>query len=466
MNKITKRLICLFVAVQAFIGCGKFLDVNENPNEPEFVQENMILRPVEYDFAHNLIAGWGTITANHFLQIIALNQTVPNVGTYLYSPVDANDSWGYAYITCLQNLSMLNGQAEENGNSAYAGIAKVLTAYTIGYATDMWGDVPFSEALEGTNILHPRYDSQEEIYQQIQALLDQGISELQQATGMLPGADDYFYGGNISNWIKAAYTLKARYYMHLTKAPGHNAQEQATLALSALENGLTASTEDMTMDYPGDAATRNRWYISFLPDQTIVMSSKTVDTLVNRADPRLPFLVSRSAVGNDYNGRVIGTVGIGSFDTYSRGGSFYAGIGSSVYLLNYTEALFLMAEATLITSGVEAAQVIYDEAIRTDMAKVGVTDENEVNAYLDARGTLNSQNALQRIMEEKAIANFLSPENFNDWRRTGYPTLSPVPNALSAMPRRLIYPQRELANNPQPQHANDNLTTRVWWDTE
>ncbi|WP_255501803.1 SusD/RagB family nutrient-binding outer membrane lipoprotein [Olivibacter sp. SDN3] len=466
MNKIIKLLMCFFVITQALPGCKKFLDVNENPNEPETVQENMMLRPIELNFADNLIAGWGTITANHFMQAIALNQTVPNVGTYLYSPVDANDPWGYAYITCLQNLSLLNQQAEENGNSSYAGIAKVLMAYTLGYTTDMWGDIPYTEALEGTEALHPAYDSQEEIYQQIQLLLDQGIAQLTEASGILPEADDYYYGGNTANWIKAAYTLKARYYMHLTKAPGHNAQEQANLALTALEKGFTANEEDMKMIYPGDAATRNRWYVAFLPDQTIVMSTKTVDTLVNREDPRLPLLVSRSAVGNNYNGRAIGTSGIGSFDTYSRGGSYYAGIGSSVYLLNYTEALFLRAEATLITAGAEAAQAIYEEAIRADMAKLGISDENAINQYLAARGTLTGENALERIMEEKTVANFLSPENFNDWRRTGYPILSPVPNALSAMPRRLIYPQRELANNPQPQHSGNNLTLRVWWDTE
>jgi hypothetical protein len=68
-------------------------------------------------------------------------------------------------------------------------------------------------------------------------------------------------------------------------------------------------------------------------------------------------------------------------------------------------------------------------------------------------------------MEEKKIADFLSIENFTDWRRTGYPVLQPVLNALSAIPRRLIYPQVEINTNAQPQQSA-KLTDRVWWDAQ
>ncbi|HSC38821.1 MAG TPA: SusD/RagB family nutrient-binding outer membrane lipoprotein, partial [Chitinophagaceae bacterium] len=96
-------------------------------------------------------------------------------------------------------------------------------------------------------------------------------------------------------------------------------------------------------------------------------------------------------------------------------------------------------------------------------AKLGLdTTSAGVLTYIAAR-PLTTANALQRIMEEKNIANFLNMENYNDWRRTGYPVLTPVTGALSAIPRRMLYPQSEILTNPQPQQTA-LATDRVWWD--
>ena len=97
------------------------------------------------------------------------------------------------------------------------------------------------------------------------------------------------------------------------------------------------------------------------------------------------------------------------------------------------------------------------------MNKLGVS-ASDASTYLSSR-TLTSTNAKQLIIEEKNIANFLSLENFNDYRRTGFPVLPPVPNALSTVPRRVLYPEVEIISNPQPQQSA-KLTDRVWWDAQ
>ncbi len=140
------------------------------------------------------------------------------------------------------------------------------------------------------------------------------------------------------------------------------------------------------------------------------------------------------------------------------------GIGATNHLVSYSESLFLQAEATSIVSGYAAAQPIYQNAIKAHMSKLGVADA-DVTTYLGKRGTLTAANAEQRIIEEKYISNFLNLEIFNDWRRTGYPTLVKVPNALSDIPRRLLYPEVEIISNPQPQETA-KLTDRVWWDAQ
>jgi hypothetical protein len=461
-------ILLLALCIVQNTGCKKFIDVNDNPNNPLTVQESLILAPVELNISSVIAGGAGdnglaAILVNHFMQNVALNQPVPNHGTYWIFNVDLDAPWRNFYIATLNNLKAMTDKAITNGNYHYSGIGKILTAFCLGVATDYWGDIPYSEAFNGNSELQPVYDSQESIYKTIQQLLDEGIADINKNAVIKPKTDDLFYGGNMDKWKRLAYTLKARYYMHLTKAPGYSALAQADLALTALQNGMIANSDDLMMEYPGGAGEESPWYVNTLPVQTLVLSSACVDTLVMRNDPRLSKLIAPAVQTGLYNGRPIGSVNIsGSLNVYSLAGPAHGEAGSPMYVFNYSEALFLKAEATLIKNGFAAAQPVYQSAIKSHMSKLGI-DNNDVNDYLAGRGTLTAANALQRIMEEKKIANFLSIENFNDWRRTGFPVLTKVPNALSDIPRRMLYPQVEITSNPQS-FQNAKLTDRVWWD--
>jgi hypothetical protein len=464
-----KYTVLFALCLLSITGCKKTIDVNDNPNDPTSVQEGLILAPVETNLSTVLIggcrpdqAGLAAILINHYMQNIALNQPIPNQGTYQLFNVNLDNTWKNIYVTSLNNLKVLNDKATENGNYNYSGIAKILSAFYLGIATDYWGDIPYTEAFSGSTNLQPAYDSQESIYKVIQQLLDDGIADINKKATLVPGGDDYFYKGNMDKWKALAYTLKARYYMHLTKAPGHTATGQADLVLAALQNGMQSNDDEMVFPYPGGAGTENPFYIAFLPTSTLVLSSACVDTLVNRNDPRLPKLVTKAKLTGTYTGRPIGSVNVGDLTAYSLPGPAYGAAGSPVYVFNYSEALFLKAEATLYKSGYAAAQPVYQDAIRSHMTKLGIAAA-DIDTYLSARGTLTAGNALQRIMEEKKIANFLSIENFNDWRRTGFPVLNKVPNALSDIPRRLLYPQVEILTNPQSIQTA-KVTDRVWWD--
>ncbi|MEO6134736.1 MAG: SusD/RagB family nutrient-binding outer membrane lipoprotein [Ginsengibacter sp.] len=458
-----RKLIITAIIAALFItaGCKKFIDVNNDPNSLLDVQEGLILSPVELNISSNIAAGNASIIINHWMQNVALNQPVPNSGTYLQNNVDFDGDWSNMYVTGLNNLNILKQKAEKNGNFNYGGIAKILTAYCFATATDLWGDIPQTDAFKGSENFTPAYDKQEDVYKYVQSQLDEAISDIGKGSGSMVGSDDLFYGGDMDKWIRLAYTLKARYYMHLTKAPGYSAGTQADLALAALQKGMTANDDNFKFDYPGAAGQENQIYITFLPVSTLILSSHLVDGFKTRNDPRLSKLISLSVSGM-YNGRNIGETDLGNLDDYSIPGPFYGDPASSVFIVNYSEALFLKAEATLIKSGFAAAQPIYQDAIRKHMNLTGVAS-GPADTYISARGTLSAGNALQMIMEEKSIANFLSLENFNDWRRTGFPSLTKVPFALSDIPRRVIYPQSEIIANPQTQQSA-KLTDRVWWD--
>ncbi len=445
-------------------GCKKYLDVNQNPNVPSDVSESLLLAPLEAGVSQYIAAGNAATLVNQWMQNCVPNQPIPNTVNYMVTSSTFDDFWNSHYVVVLNNLNILDKQAIANGNLMYAGIAKVLTAYTLGTATDLWGDVPFSEAFTGTGNTTPVYDKQEDLYKSIQSLLDEAITQLNSGTGNAPGTDDYYYAGDMSRWVKMAYTLKARYYMHLTKAPGYDAAAQANLALSALANGMSNNDDDCAFAYNGTSTSSNAWYLHFYNTSTLVLSSHYIDSLVKHNDPRLPYLASKAENTGLYTGNVIGT-GAGKLQDFSIAGSFYGDIASKVYILNAAEALFLKAEATYITAGYTAAQPVFREAVAGNLLKLGIdTNSAAAQTYLSKRGILTANNALQLIIEEKSTANFLSVENYTDWRRTGYPALKMIPNnTVTSFPRRFLYPLNEITANPQDlQKAK--LTDKVWWD--
>ncbi len=456
-----KTIISLIVLVSLLSGCKKYLDVNTDPNNPVDVQEPLLLAPIEVSVSDNIYAGNIDVFMQNFVQAIAPNQPNPGIWNYQMFNGDADGDWNAFYVVTLNNLNILNGKAEKDKEPNYAAIAKILTAYTLGTATDIWGDIPYSQAFQGVEKIAPAYDKQEDIYKDVQNLLNAAIGEIDPSSTVVPGGDDYFYNGDMASWKKLAYTLKARYFMHLTKAPGYTPAVQADSAVQALAQGMASSADDLKFQYAGDASTESSWYLTFSPVSTYVLSSTFIDSMKAHSDPRLPFMVNTAASTGLYNGRTVGDP-VGDLSTYSYPSSYYAGIGTSNYIVSYTEALFLQAEATLINLGYAAAQPVFQQGVTEHMLKLGVA-QTAINAYLAARGVLTAANALQRIIEEKSTANFLNNENFVDWRRTGFPLLTKVPGALSEIPRRLLYPESEILTNPQPQQSA-NLTDRVWWD--
>ncbi len=460
MKKLSLLILVCFT--MALGSCKKYLNVNTDPNNPVDVQASLILSPVELNISDNVYGGNAALILQYFVQGIAPNQPNPGLWNYQLFNNTTDGDWAVVYTTCLQNLKLLNEKAQTNSSYNYSGIAKILSAYTLAVATDIWGDIPYTQAFQGSSKFTPAYDKQEDIYKTIQSLLSAGIADIAKNSTVVPAGDDYFYNGDMTKWKKLAYTLKARYYLHLIKATGYTASAQADSALAALANGMASNGDDLQFTYDGAAGDENSWNLAFSPVSTAVLNATFVDSLVARNDPRLPKMVLPAAGTGLYTGRRIGTV-TGSLDSYSYPADFYGATTAYNHIVSYSEALFIKAEAVFIKSGVAAASPVYVSAVKSHFAKLGLdTTSTTVLTYISNRA-ITASNALQRIMEEKSTANFLNLENYNDWRRTGFPALSPVSGALSAIPRRMLYPESELLTNPQPQQTA-LATDRVWWD--
>src|SRR5690554_2289724 len=152
-----------------------------------------------------------------------------------------------------------------------------------------------------------------------------------------------------------------------------------------------------------------------------------VELLKGKADPRLPFYAED--LDED---EFIGTPAGSTLTEASSIGPFYGSFKSPVPLVTYAEVKFIEAEAALRSNDATRAQTAFTEGIKGSMDKYGI-EEADMNTYLASYGTLNSnpQQALEQIMMEKYTALFTMPQVYSDWRRTGYPTLSPAANNVT-----------------------------------
>ena len=469
MKKIIYSLIVAGALLQVG-GCKKFLDVNDDPNNPTDVSEALVLAPVETQIATNIAAGSYSVqningpamVTAYWMQELSLNQPQPQADGYKLTQDEVDPIWFSLYSGIMQNLNIINSKAVSSGNHSYGVIAKVLTAYTLCVTTDLYGDIPFDDAFNGN--FKPAYQTQEEIYSRIHEILDSAILESTLDPGLkLPGTDDFIYNGDLDKWVKFAYSLKARNYMHLTNAPGYDAVTQSNLALQAIQNAFASADDEANFSvYSANPSSENPWFKNIDADQGgVVLGKSFVDSLLARNDPRLPVLATEA--NGIFQGRLSTTEADPDPTVYSVINEFYAGIDAPLSIFNYSEILFLKAEATLYTTGVADALPIYQAAIESHMEKLGIAP-GDAATYIASRGDLTAANGLEKIIEEKVIANFLSLENFNDWRRTGFPVLEVVPEPfVPEIPVRFPYPLAEITSNSQPQHTL-TLSDKVWWD--
>lgn len=477
MKKYIKITLTVFSIALIGSGCKKYLDVNKNPNNPTSVSESLLLGAVEKTMAGNTIDGEIGAASTYWTQQVSINQPTPTLETYEVFPADVDNTWSYGlYPGILENLKIMITQAQAANHIEYIAIGKALVAYNLAVATDFWNDVPYSQALN-PNISKPKYDTQETIYKDIQGLLDTAAiyaaKSIATPSAVAPGSDDFIYLGDMKKWQKLIYTLKARYYMRLTVAPGYTAATQAQSALAALQNGFQSNDDNAAIAYAGSANDQNPWYGGTLPGAGgVVLAKFFVDGLKATGDPRLPVIANKNSSGL-YVGRPSGADPAPDYTVYSTIGTFFGGdnpvagtngAGASLGVASYSEALFLKAEATLIISGAGSAQSIYLDAIKANMSALGVAATAQ-DTFTGSLPLLTAANAEESIIDQKYITDFLSSEAYNDWRRTSFPTIKPVQNAfIPNIPRRFPYASTEELANPQPQQSA-TVSDQVWWDT-
>lgn len=476
----------------AIYSCNDFLDINEDPNSPAKVTEKLMLPAILSTFSFEVVAGLPTRTSAFWTKYLAYAAAGPHEGNYLLTANGIDNFWRYSsYTDVMKTSTELITLADQNANPAYSAIAKIMLAWNMAYITDSFGDAPFSQAFKGEQgITKAPYDKQEDIYKQIQLLLDQAIADAGKTSGLRPGAEDFIYGGDMVKWQKLARTLKARFYLRLSSAPGYSSVTQATLALQALDAGsITSNAEMPTFKYIGGADADNPWY-QFAIDGKWSTAPKPsiyyINVLSSNSDPRLPYQVDAVKSGANV-GKYVGVTNDApptALTNYSSIGSFYSAENASLHLFVYAEVPFIRAEAEFLKANkivTPAVILAYNAGINASMKMYGISDA-VIATYLAANQlSAVPSSAYAKIMQEKYIANYLQFEAYNDYRRTGYPAL-PLNNEVypngtidiepvtAIIPLRFPYPSSERSYNPDnipndvPAAYLSALVMPVWWD--
>jgi hypothetical protein len=507
------------VTLVFFTACKKdFLDAGNDPNRltgyvsPGFVFTNALAQTVSNMVAQNELGSY-----------YSGQWTYSNTGQYntaIFAYQFGNTDFNFfdpAYDN-LQDYQYVINNADAEKQPFLKGPAMIMKAMIFQQLVDLYGNIPYSQALEGLGNLTPEFDAQQEIYEDLVLLLDTAISLIKTNPAFSGTAisTDIVFGSNTTNttnWIKFANTLKLRILMRQSGITGRETYIQSELQKAGTEgNGFLGMGQDVGVNpgYTASAGKQNPFFerfgynlinprINYFPRPTKYL----VDALIATDDtsrlkriayarggehPTKPGISLHPEVPANYIGIPFGIRSGYTNDTSSSIGPAVIVRGQPdkpLYLMTAAEAYFLLAEAVQRygTNGLPGtAQQYYEQGVRESFRLLWPADQ-QARATAAATALLNSgkewadwnasPDKLKAIWMQKwlSFANFLGQEAWSEVRRTDWPPI-PVSAGVPASqkpPVRLYYPASELGSNETNVNAQGTINvfdTRIFWDVK
>ncbi len=508
-NKISAVLI---ISLLIIVSCQDLKELNINPNgvDPAKAQPFLLMSTVLTYTGQNVVGlGFGDIAG-------VMQHTQKDGWAGGHNAYDWSDqNWG-GFYGILRNAEEMLKKSEISGNEFYQAVSLIMKAYNYGMITDVWGDAPFSEALQGeTGNLKPSYDSQKDIYLGILDYLETAnilLSKNQDQYSDINPVQDVLFKGSVMKWRKFANSLALRYYMRISS-------KESSLAKTGIEKiagnpsqypVIREFSDDANIDYVGNS-TLDAWPCNTTFDvnetswRRLKMCSTLVEKLQELNDPRLNLwankittpLIVDPAKPDDYDEIVDGKriIAQNVADTYvstygveidldpeyvglppswsilpqaynlcptkeqapinphvSHISDMYkspAGPHLKARLISAAEVNFILAEAALKGwSAGATAKDLYEAGVKSSMDAWGLKES--YSDYIEEEGVA-FVGTLSQIIEQKWIASWTAAaESWFDYRRTGYPALSPGKVVKrNAIPLRFYYGTNELLYNPE-----------------
>ncbi len=487
--------------VGAFSSCKKYLDINKSPNNIVETAAPMDLLLTNVTINTGFMGG-----SDMFRYAALLTQQLSGQTTggetqtqayekYLIQSADVNNAWSSFYATTLNDIEVIIKNAKASNAPYYSGVAKLLKAYNYQIIVDAWGNAPFSEAQQTSANTSPKFDDGAAIYTAMLTLIDEALAELNStSTGAAPSTNSTIYSGAFTakkpNWIKFGNTLKLRMLLHYSKSDKAGMVTKITALVNSGVPFFASVADNFEMPFINQSGRFNPIHQFEVSRANYLFPNKfLVDLMNTNADPRRPFYFTQfPAASGNYAGAKAADVSSQKYSrmhTYLRGaasggtantdGSYnplpptgitYTG-DAPIRMLTFAEYNFMRAEAALYGAP-GSAQTFFTAGITASLTNAGVATA-DITTYLAAKGTLvgTTDQMLKQIIEEKYVASYgVVLEPWTDFRRTGYPAITKVSNAVTSdIIRSLPFPQSEIdANKNAPAQKADLATKFVFWD--
>lgn len=494
-----KKTIISLVILLTFSFCDDgFEELNVNPTTAVQLDPSTKITYIQ------LYTGGSSYVAHLFYNVIHLMQNVQQLNntsyvSFLYKEGSTNWLFEEQFATTVKNVADLEAQLEISTEPTAAidlAIARIQKVLIFSRITDAYGDIPYSEAGKGflEDISFPKYDKQSEIYASMLATLEAAAATLNTGGISSYGSADLMFSGDTEKWEKFANSLMLRLAMRMVKVDETAAKEWAT---KAINGGVMESNDDIAYlkyeNAANDGGPNVNPFTKSLTSRasTQIKISKTfMDYLKDRQDPRVSVLCSTVDGNTDFDlqfGQDINDDAKGEANSKPNinifGGSGIVVYDAPLFFQTYAEVEFMLAEAAErwgLAGGFVNVETHYNAGVTAAMQYLSMYGDSanitttQIDAYLIAN-PFDASQALKMINEQYWVATFGNGlETFSNWKRSGYPVLTPAEVATSLtggeIPRRFPYPSSEKLNNSVnvdnaiTQQGGDLLTTRMWWD--
>jgi hypothetical protein len=508
MKKI-KYIFMAAVTLVSFAACSeKALDeVNKDVNHAQDAEARFTFADVATSTAFTVVGGdfntYFGVAVEHWGGVHnQLYKADHRDGEWISSSC-FNNAWGGIYST-IRNARTLVAKTEDNsgsvdaGNKALNGASKVLLAYNSAVLTDLFGDVPYTQACDYYSYPTPAIDKQEDIYKDLNKILGEAISELTGAGTNGAGNYDFIYGGNSANWLKFAYGLRARLALH-TLNRASDKESVYSQILSDIEKSFASSADDAAFALY-DADNQLSPLGAFQYSREAIAASKSLaEKYAERNDPRGDMIYctnywvdycSHVPMDSEDFDPVPNGEGIEAQEYYTEDCYLWT-LNAPTILLSYSELQFIKAEVLArqgkddeakeaALEAIAAAFDITNTNIESAQVSWGFGYEGDPLSYEDAEAYFNEVVAplsgdalLAEIMVQKYLsfhgANGGSIEAYNDIRRlkSEKKDYIKLANPSPKFPLRAGYGSSDTTTNPNVQAAFGDgtyvFTENVWW---
>ena len=479
-----KIFLSFLIAAIGFVSCKKgFLDVNSTPNLPLAVPPSVILPNITIATAFansNDLNRAASVLIQHTAGVA--NQ-VAAYDVFLLDGSFDNQWNSEIYNGAINNMQVLIDQYSSS-SPAYSGIAKLQMAYVYSMTTDLWGNVPYSQAGKGLRFETPRFDKQEDIYQgnpdlgiiSLFNLVRDGLSDLNKPSIFNPNTtSDIVYKGDLSKWKRMGNSMLLKLAIQISNK--NPALAKSTIDGVITENNyINSNALDYEVPFGSNVGNRNpifdfnnnlRTGDMMLSSRLLALSRSLNDTV------RLAkFFTTPTTTFVAFNNG--SSAASPALSTRSRYNTYLTGVGGEapIRLITFSQINFILAEATLVLGTAGSANTYYQAGITASMQKVGMTP-TEITVYFSTNPTVVTLSGTPAQMREQIITqkyiSFIGNgiEAYNDYRRTGYPVLAlplnPSGDNPGIIPTRFPYTPAELARNPNAPNPRPKTDVKLWW---